>query len=82
MLSSVDLPQPLGPMMATNSPSFTSMFTPLSAVVSTSSVRNTFVKFSVLSIIVGSIYINYYYILQMEWVSHLTTTFSLSPNGS
>ena len=39
MFSKVDLPHPLGPMMATNSPSFTSMLTPFSATVFTSSVR-------------------------------------------
>src|SRR5690606_16530120 len=42
MLSSVDFPQPDGPIIATNSPLFTCMFTLFSAVVSTSSVRNTF----------------------------------------
>ena len=39
-----DLPQPEGPMMATNSPSLISKDTPLSAVVSISSVRKTLVR--------------------------------------
>ena len=46
MFSRVDLPQPDGPMMATNSPAFTSRFTSRSAHVSTSSVRNIFLMFS------------------------------------
>src|SRR5574344_2186302 len=50
IFSNVDLPQPEGPMMATNSPSFTSILTPLSAIVSTSSVRKILVMFSVLII--------------------------------
>ena len=39
IFSSVDFPQPDGPMMATNSPSLISKETPLRAVVSISSVR-------------------------------------------
>ncbi len=39
MLSSVDLPQPDGPMTATNSPLPSSRSTPSSAVVSSSVVR-------------------------------------------
>jgi hypothetical protein len=38
-LSSVDLPQPDGPMIATNSPSWMSRSIAFSAVVSTASVR-------------------------------------------
>jgi hypothetical protein len=50
MLSKVDLPQPDGPMMATNSPSSTVKDTLLSAIVSTSSVRNDLLIFSTLII--------------------------------
>ena len=57
MLSSVDLPQPEGPMMATNSPSFTSKLTPFKAVVSTASVRKIFVNSSILIIVFYLIYI-------------------------
>lgn len=39
-----------GPMTATNSPSFTSNVTPFSAMVSISSVRKTFLRFSTFSI--------------------------------
>ena len=45
--SRVVLPQPEGPMIATNSPFFTSSETLFNAVVSTSSVRNTLLKFSI-----------------------------------
>jgi len=44
MLRSIDLPQPEGPMMATNSPAATSRATLRSAVVSTSVVRYTLVS--------------------------------------
>ena len=44
MLRSVDLPQPEGPMMATNSPSLTSNDTLSRAMVSTSSVRKVLHK--------------------------------------
>ena len=44
MWSNVDLPQPEGPMTATNSPCPISIFTLSKAQVSTSSVLNTFVN--------------------------------------
>ena len=52
MLSKVDLPQPEGPMMATNSPSLISNETPSNAMVSISmsSLRKTFLRFSTLII--------------------------------
>ena len=50
MFSSVDLPQPEGPMMATNSPSLISKLTPFSAVVSISSVRKTLQRLDTLII--------------------------------
>ena len=46
MLSKVDLPQPDGPIMATNSPSSTVKDTLFKAIVSTSSVRNDLQRFS------------------------------------
>ena len=48
--SSVDFPQPEGPMMATNSPFAIFKFTLFSAVVSTSSVLYIFERFSILII--------------------------------
>ena len=48
MFNKVDLPQPEGPMMATNSPSLISNETPFNARVSMSSVRKIFTKFSTL----------------------------------
>ncbi len=50
MFSSVDLPQPEGPITATNSPSFTSNVTPFRAMVSISSVKKLFFRFSTFSI--------------------------------
>ena len=46
MFSSVDLPHPEGPIIATNSPSSTLNVTLSSAIVSTSSVRNDLLRFS------------------------------------
>src|SRR5690606_24472932 len=48
MLRRVDLPQPEGPMMETNSPAWTSRLTLLRAVVSTSSVRYVLLRLTVL----------------------------------
>ena len=50
MLSSVDLPQPDGPMIAVNSPAAIPRSTSLSAVVSTSAARKTFERFCMTSI--------------------------------
>ena len=50
MFSSVDLPHPEGPIIATNSPSSTLNVTLSSAIVSTSSVRNDLLRFSTLII--------------------------------
>lgn len=52
MLSKVDLPQPDGPIMATNSPSSTVKDTLFKAIVSTSSVRNDLQRFSTLSFLI------------------------------
>src|SRR5690606_18949984 len=52
MLSSVDLPQPDGPMTATNSPAEMRRLTSFSAAVSTSLVRKTLLRLS--SSIIGS----------------------------
>ena len=49
MFSKVDLPQPDGPMIDVNSPAAIVRSTSLSAVVSTSVVRNTFERFVSLS---------------------------------
>lgn len=45
MLRRVDLPQPEGPMIATNSPVWISKETLLRAIVSTRSVRKIFLRF-------------------------------------
>src|SRR5688572_8662348 len=52
MCSSVDFPQPDGPMIETNCPASSSSLTASSAVVSTRSVRKSFCRFSV-SMIMG-----------------------------
>ena len=51
IFSKVDLPQPEGPMMATNSPSLISNDTPLRAVVSISSVRKILERLDTLIIV-------------------------------
>ena len=50
MFNKVDLPQPEGPMTATNSPSVTYNETPFNAMVSISSVKKLFFKFSTFNI--------------------------------
>ena len=59
ILSNVDFPQPDGPIIDTNSLSFISKLTLLRAIVSTSVVRNTLLKFSIL---IMTICVFYYFI--------------------
>jgi hypothetical protein len=70
IFSSVDLPQPEGPMIDTNSPLLILMLISLSAVVSTASVRKALVTFCNESMAVPGL-------SQFFVISHSTAEFSV-----
>ena len=70
IFNKVDFPHPDGPIIDTNSPSFTSKLILFKAVVSTSSVINILTKLFVLIILLSLIY------------SSDSINFSISPNDS
>lgn len=74
MFSKVDLPQPEGPIIATNSPCLISILTLFNAQVSTSSVRKTFCKFSVLIMAIFNLCFNKIVV----YYSYLTTSAGFS----